>query len=105
MSLPSQMLDPVLTANFQFVEGNFMNYGKTQVVLCENENDLGARAASTVAERMRELLCSREEIRVIFAAGESQSAFLEALARERDIDWSRVICFNMDDFWDTRMAE
>jgi glucosamine-6-phosphate deaminase len=82
-----------------------MNYGKTQVVLCENENDLGAQAASAVAKRIRELLSSRDEIRIIFAAGESQSAFLDALACERDIDWSRVVCFNMDDFWDTRMSE
>jgi len=51
-----------------------MNYGKTQIVLCENENDLGIQAASAVAKRMRELLSSRKEIRVIFAAGESQSA-------------------------------
>jgi len=82
-----------------------MNYGKTQVVLCENENDLGAQAASAVAKQMRNLLHSREEIRVIFAAGESQSAFLNALARERDINWTRVVCFNMDDFWDIRMPE
>jgi glucosamine-6-phosphate deaminase len=82
-----------------------MNYGNTQVVLCENENDLGMRAAATVGKRIRELLSSRDEIRIIFAAGESQFAFLEALARERDIDWSRIVCFNMDDFWDTRMPE
>ena len=82
-----------------------MNYGKTQVVLCENESDLGAQAASVVGKRIRELLSSRDEIRIIFAAGESQYAFLEALARERGIDWSRVVCFNMDDFWDTRMPE
>ena len=82
-----------------------MNYGKTQVVLCENENDLGAQAASAVGKRIGELLSSRDEIRIIFAAGESQFAFLEALAQERGIDWSRVVCFNMDDFWDTRMPE
>ena len=82
-----------------------MNYGKTQVVLCENENDLGTQAASAVGKRIRQLLSSRDEIRIIFAAGESQFAFLEALARERGIDWNRVVCFNMDDFWDTRMPE
>ena len=82
-----------------------MNYGKTQVVLCKDENDLGAQAASAVGKRIRELLSSRDEIRIIFAAGESQFAFLEALARERNIDWSRIVCFNMDDFWDTRMPE
>jgi glucosamine-6-phosphate deaminase len=82
-----------------------MNYGKTQVVLCEDENDLGRQSAAAVAGRMRELLVSRDEIRIIFAAGESQAAFLDALARENDIDWSKVVCFNMDDFWDTRMPE
>lgn len=82
-----------------------MNYGKTQVVLCEDENDLGTKAALTVALKIRELLISRDEIRIIFAAGESQGSFLNALSRESDIDWSRVVCFNMDDFWDTRIPE
>ena len=82
-----------------------MNYGKTQVLLCEDENDLGARAARTVARQMRELLASKEEIRMIFAAGESQGHFLDALSRELNIDWTRVVCFNMDDFWDPRMPE
>ncbi len=82
-----------------------MNYGKTQVVLCEDENDLGTKAALTVALKMRELLISRDEIRIIFAAGESQGSFLNALSQQNDIDWSRVVCFNMDDFWDTRIPE
>jgi glucosamine-6-phosphate deaminase len=82
-----------------------MNYGKTQVLLCEDEDDLGHKAASAVARQMRKLLASKDEIRVIFAAGESQGSFLNALSREPDIDWSRVVCFNMDDFWDTRMPE
>lgn len=82
-----------------------MKYGKTRVVLCEDEDDLGIKAAQAVARQMRELLASLDEIRIIFAAGESQNSFLNALARQPDIDWSRVVCFNMDDFWDTRMTE
>lgn len=82
-----------------------MNYGKTQVLLCEDENDLGARAAWTVARQMQQLLTSQDEIHMIFAAGESQGHFLDALSREPTIDWSRVVCFNMDDFWDPRMPE
>jgi glucosamine-6-phosphate deaminase len=42
---------------------------------------------------------------VIFAAGESQMTFLDALAKEKNIDWNRIICFNVDDFYDTRMPE
>ena len=82
-----------------------MRYGKTQVIVCEDEFDLGDRAAAAVAETMRELLEKEEEIRMILAAGESQITFLDALAKQRDIDWSRVVCFNMDDFWDPKIPE
>lgn len=82
-----------------------MYYGKTKIVLCEDENDLGGKAASAVATTMRKLLAQKIEIRMIFAAGESQMTFLDALALEPEIEWNRVICFNMDDFWDVRMPE
>jgi len=82
-----------------------MNYGKTRVVVCANEQDLGKRAAHAVAQKLRELLTSLDEVRMIVAAGESQSAFLNALALEPGINWERIVCFNMDDFWDTRIPE
>jgi glucosamine-6-phosphate deaminase len=82
-----------------------MNYGKTQVVLCEDENDLGRRAAGDVAGKIRELLRVRDEIRIVFAAGESQLTFLDSLAAEMEIEWHRIVCFNMDDFYDPRMPE
>ena len=82
-----------------------MHYGKTKIVLCEDEYDLGVKAASAVATTMRELLAKKIEIRIIFAAGESQMTFLDALSQEPEIEWNRVICFNMDDFWDIRMPE
>ena len=82
-----------------------MRYGKTEVILCRDDMELGAQAAADVADKMRELLADRKEIRVVFAAGESQMTFLDALAMEKDIDWQRVVCFNMDDFYDIRMPE
>jgi len=82
-----------------------MNYGKTQVVVCKDEKDLGARSAQAVASKMRELLSYKDQISVIFAAGESQITFLDALAQESNIDWNRVVCFNMDDFWDPKIPE
>lgn len=82
-----------------------MRYGKTKVVVCEDEVELGARAATAVATRIKELLLAHSEIRIVFAAGESQMTFLDALAEEEKIDWQRIICFNMDDFWDRRMPE
>lgn len=76
-----------------------MHYGKTDIIICEDELDLGERAAAAVSQTMRQLLEGQGEIRMILAAGESQIVFLDALARQAGIDWSRVVCFNMDDFW------
>ncbi len=42
---------------------------------------------------------------MILAAGESQITFLDALARQADLDWDRVVCFNMDDFWEPNIPE
>jgi glucosamine-6-phosphate deaminase len=85
--------------------GEVLAYGKTQVIICKDAKDLGARAAADVGSTMKELLRQREEIRMIFAAGESQMTFLDSLAGQADIEWNRVVCFNMDDFWDTRIPE
>lgn len=80
-------------------------YGKTDIVICDDEHDLGRRAAIAVATTLRELLSAGRDVVMILAAGESQMTFLDALAVEADIAWDRVVCFNMDDFWDPRMPE
>ena len=82
-----------------------MHYGKTTVVVCNDAVELGRRAASDVAAKIRELLARQEEIRMVFAAGESQMTFLDALADELGINWQRIVCFNMDDFYDMGMPE
>jgi len=75
------------------------------VVVCEDEKDLGTRSAQAVTAKMRELLSSKNQIGMILAAGESQATFLDALAHGNGIDWGRVVCFNMDDFWDPKIPE
>ena len=80
-----------------------LNYGKTEVIVCEDNSDLGKTAAAKVAEKMRELLKVKKEIRMVLAAGESQSSFNTALAEEKEIEWQRVVCFNIDDFWEPKM--
>lgn len=82
-----------------------MHYGKTAVIVCRDAAELGRRAASDVGVRIRALLAQQEEIRIVFAAGESQITFLDALAAERNVDWKRIVCFNMDDFYDPEMPE
>jgi glucosamine-6-phosphate deaminase len=59
---------------------------------------MGAAAADAVVAKMKELLKTQTNIRMIFAAAPSQNEFLEALGHASGIDWSRVIAFHMDDY-------
>lgn len=80
-----------------------MKYGKAEIVLCQDAEDVGRRAASDVAHALRKVLSTRDEARIILAAGESQITFLDALAQQLDTAWNRIVCFNMDEFWDPQM--
>ncbi len=82
-----------------------MNFGKTDIIVCASYEALGQTVARDVAATMRRLLCAQSEIRMILAAAESQATFLDRLAEEPGIDWSRVVCFNMDEFWGLRLPE
>ena len=81
------------------------NYGRTDIVVCDSNQDLGERAARAVAADLRARLVGKDTLRMVFAAGESQSTFCRALAQQPDIDWQRITCFNMDDFWDPRLSK
>ncbi len=56
------------------------------------------RAAASYAERLiLRLLEKKESINVVFAAAPSQNEFLAELC-EKDIDWSRLNAFHMDEY-------
>jgi glucosamine-6-phosphate deaminase len=76
-----------------------LNYGKTEIIICDDNQNLGLVAAGEVSKKIKDILKYKSEVRLVLAAGESQSSFNNALAEEKNIDWSRVICFNIDDFW------
>ena len=59
---------------------------------------LGQHAGRRAAAAIRKAIEDKEQARVMLAAAPSQEATLEALAREPGIDWSRVVCFHMDDY-------
>ena len=80
-----------------------VHFGETRIVLCEDDVDLGRRAAEDVGATIRQVLSEQEELRIVLAAGESQNTFFQALTRHTDLEWNRIVCFNMDDFWDPRM--
>jgi len=70
------------------------------VQVYENRALMGEAAAKATSERIRQLLKENETINIIFAAAPSQNEFLENLSKEREIDWSRIRAFHMDEYVD-----
>ena len=58
---------------------------------------LGKAAADAVSEKIKELLKDQDEVNIVFAAAPSQNEFLAEL-QKRDIEWSRVNAFHMDEY-------
>jgi glucosamine-6-phosphate deaminase len=59
--------------------------------------EMGAAAASMVADKVRYLLQRKPLIHMMFAAAPSQLDFLAALVKE-DLSWNRIIAFHMDEY-------
>jgi len=68
------------------------------VQIFENRAALGAKAASMVSEKIRELLAQQEFVNIIFAAAPSQNEFLETLVQDKNIAWERINAFHMDEY-------
>lgn len=60
--------------------------------------ELGAVAAEAIATELRTRLARQDKVRMVFAAAPSQSDVLAALVAAKDVDWSRVEAFHMDDY-------
>lgn len=71
---------------------------KLTVKIMDNRDTMGAVCAHDAAKLIRELLSEKEEINVIFAAAPSQNETLSHLIDEKDIDWTRVNAFHMDEY-------
>ena len=64
----------------------------------DTRDAMGAAAAKDCAAAMRKLLAEKAEINMIFAAAPSQNDFLAHLIAEKDIDWTRVNAYHMDEY-------
>src|SRR5690606_18204115 len=54
-------------------------------------------AAEAIGNKISELIEEKEYVSIIFASAPSQNEFLEELIK-KDIDWSKVIAFHMDEY-------
>jgi glucosamine-6-phosphate deaminase len=70
---------------------------KLKVNIYENRPLLGAGAADAISKKINELLETKEYVNIVFAAAPSQNEFLAEL-QKKDIDWSRINAFHMDEY-------
>lgn len=68
-----------------------------KVVIAASRKEMGELAAEAVSEKINHLLQTNETINMIFAAAPSQNEFLAALVTKQ-VDWSRVNAFHMDEY-------
>jgi glucosamine-6-phosphate deaminase len=59
---------------------------------------MAAAAAREACAVLSAAIAARGAASAMFATGNSQLAFYEALAREPGVDWSRVTCFHIDEY-------
>ena len=75
-----------------------MKAGNLEVKIFDTRQEMGAKAAETVAAKIRELLKVKEFLNIIFASAPSQNEFLAVLSKQKDIAWERVNAFHMDEY-------
>lgn len=74
-----------------------LNADQLEVRVYGNRTDMGADAALMLYNRIKDLLARQSMVNIIFAAAPSQNEFLKSL-RDKDIDWSRINAFHMDEY-------
>ncbi len=69
-----------------------------QVVICDTKADLGRQAARQGAQLIRAAIAARGAANIIVATGASQFEMLHDLALAKDLDWSKVTGFHLDEY-------
>lgn len=68
------------------------------VEIYENRTLMGEAAARDIKAKIMELLSQKAQINMIFAAAPSQNDVLKSLVEDKEIEWSRVNAYHMDEY-------
>lgn len=66
--------------------------------ICPDRNEMGKLAASFAVKQVKKVLKEKEEVRIIFASAPSQNEFLYHFTANKEVDWSKVVGFHMDEY-------
>jgi glucosamine-6-phosphate deaminase len=71
---------------------------RLNIYIYQSRSEMGSAAAAVVASEIRGLIEKRGHAVGIFASAPSQNEFLAALVESRNVDWSRVVGFHLDEY-------
>lgn len=72
--------------------------GNLSVTAFDTRAEMGAKAGRDAAEMIKQVISEKGTANVMFAAAPSQNETLAELCSDRDIDWSKVNAFHMDEY-------
>lgn len=68
-----------------------------KVIVSENANELGAAAAKSAADYLKDVIGKNGYARIVVSTGASQLPMFERLVEE-NVDWSKVEMFHLDEY-------
>ncbi len=74
------------------------NFDKINLKIFNTRQEMGQVAAAEATEKIKELLQNQEELNIVFAAAPSQNDFLKAILSSKEIDWSKINAYHMDEY-------
>ncbi len=69
-----------------------------QIVISETKTQMGRRAATQGAEKIRQAIATKGAANIVVATGMSQFEVLAELVAAPDMDWGRVTAFHLDEY-------
>lgn len=73
-------------------------FSKLNINIYPTKEFVGKAAGRAIIDEIISIQKQKETIRIIFAAAPSQNETLEYLVNSKEIDWGKVIAFNMDEY-------
>jgi len=69
-----------------------------EIFIKDDQIELGRSAGTIAATLMRKVIAEKGEVNIVLATGVSQFETLKQLTSEKDIDWSKVVMFHLDEY-------
>lgn len=81
-----------------FLDTQITKVDDLSVRIAPTTADLTQDAVTFAQDYLQSLLEKQETVSIVLATGNSQLQFLEAIAQNNQLDWSRIILFHLDEY-------